>query len=316
MLVTWRYRDRSSLIQRIDPRAWMIFYICFLFSSLQFWDMRYLFIFFVLSLVGGGAAYAAQDAMPGDTLYSLKLATEDLRLRLTFSDTSKAELLAEFAERRVEEILYLAEKGTTDRGEIGELEHTESRLEDSLRAIKKIAVDRQQEIEDNESGTEDLPGTTTPEDQPSTSSDDPILEKLRDLLQDHRDDTESAFQEAVPLVPEEVKPVLESALEEYQRYSTEALEATGDTSTTEQDEEDSLDNNRETTDALSDSSADEDLPSEDALADGASLDQDTSNRATDDDASQDTSKDIAPADTQDAEGLAPAPIREEGGTKR
>ncbi len=42
MLVTWRYRKRDSLIQRFDPRAWIIFYACFLGSSLMFWDLRYL----------------------------------------------------------------------------------------------------------------------------------------------------------------------------------------------------------------------------------------------------------------------------------
>ncbi|MFN2131293.1 MAG: energy-coupling factor transporter transmembrane component T family protein [Anaerolineae bacterium] len=42
MLVTWRYRERNSLIQRFDPRAWIIFYACFLGSSLMFWDLRYL----------------------------------------------------------------------------------------------------------------------------------------------------------------------------------------------------------------------------------------------------------------------------------
>jgi energy-coupling factor transport system permease protein len=42
MLVTWRYRERHSLIQRFDPRAWIIFYACFLGSSLMFWDLRYL----------------------------------------------------------------------------------------------------------------------------------------------------------------------------------------------------------------------------------------------------------------------------------
>ena len=42
MLVTWRYRERNSLIQRFDPRAWLIFYACFLASSLMFWDLRFL----------------------------------------------------------------------------------------------------------------------------------------------------------------------------------------------------------------------------------------------------------------------------------
>ena len=51
MLVTWRYRKREhSLIQRFDPRAWFIFFACFLFSTLMFWDFRFLLIFFFTAL--------------------------------------------------------------------------------------------------------------------------------------------------------------------------------------------------------------------------------------------------------------------------
>jgi len=42
MLVTWRYRERRSLIQSFDPRAWLVFYACFLASTLFFWDLRFL----------------------------------------------------------------------------------------------------------------------------------------------------------------------------------------------------------------------------------------------------------------------------------
>ena len=42
MLVTWRYRERRSLIQWFDPRAWIIFYLCFLAATLFFWDVRFL----------------------------------------------------------------------------------------------------------------------------------------------------------------------------------------------------------------------------------------------------------------------------------
>jgi energy-coupling factor transport system permease protein len=51
MLVTWRYRDRKSLIQWFNPRAWIIFYVCFLVCALFFWDVRLLSFFFVTSLV-------------------------------------------------------------------------------------------------------------------------------------------------------------------------------------------------------------------------------------------------------------------------
>jgi energy-coupling factor transport system permease protein len=52
MLVAWRYRERSnSLIQRFDSRAWIIFYLCFLFSTLAFWDIRFLTFFLAISLI-------------------------------------------------------------------------------------------------------------------------------------------------------------------------------------------------------------------------------------------------------------------------
>jgi energy-coupling factor transport system permease protein len=52
MLVAWRYRKREkSLIQRFDPRAWIMFYLCFLISTLAFWDVRFLLPFFVIALV-------------------------------------------------------------------------------------------------------------------------------------------------------------------------------------------------------------------------------------------------------------------------
>ncbi len=51
MLVAWRYRKReNSFIQSFDPRAWVIFYACFLFSTLSFWDARFLLPFFLISM--------------------------------------------------------------------------------------------------------------------------------------------------------------------------------------------------------------------------------------------------------------------------
>lgn len=51
MLVTWRYRERNSLIQSFDPRAWIIFYASFLASTLLFWDVRFLTFFLGIALV-------------------------------------------------------------------------------------------------------------------------------------------------------------------------------------------------------------------------------------------------------------------------
>ena len=51
MLVTWRYRKRKSLIQSLDPRAWLIFYGCFMVASVLFWDLRFLIPLLVIALV-------------------------------------------------------------------------------------------------------------------------------------------------------------------------------------------------------------------------------------------------------------------------
>lgn len=51
MLVAWRYRKReNSFIQSFDPRAWVIFYACFLFATLSFWDVRFLLPFFAIAV--------------------------------------------------------------------------------------------------------------------------------------------------------------------------------------------------------------------------------------------------------------------------
>jgi energy-coupling factor transport system permease protein len=51
MLVSWRYRKRDSIIQFFDPSAWLIFYTCFVISTLFFWDVRYLAFFTGISLL-------------------------------------------------------------------------------------------------------------------------------------------------------------------------------------------------------------------------------------------------------------------------
>lgn len=50
MLVAWRYRLReNSFIQSFDPRAWVIFYLCFLFGTFSSWDVRVLLPFFLIA---------------------------------------------------------------------------------------------------------------------------------------------------------------------------------------------------------------------------------------------------------------------------
>ncbi|HEC36214.1 MAG TPA: energy-coupling factor transporter transmembrane protein EcfT, partial [Anaerolineae bacterium] len=45
MLIAWRYRERDTIIQRLDPRARLIFMLAMLFSIIQFWDLRIMLLF-------------------------------------------------------------------------------------------------------------------------------------------------------------------------------------------------------------------------------------------------------------------------------
>ncbi|MBI2855558.1 MAG: DUF4382 domain-containing protein [Chloroflexi bacterium] len=67
-----------------------------------------------LLVVGGGVTAASGDAVPGDALYPVKKATERVRLAFAFSDARQARLQIGLAERRIEEMVELAERGDAD----------------------------------------------------------------------------------------------------------------------------------------------------------------------------------------------------------
>ncbi len=50
MLSTWDYQPRNTLIEKLDPRARLIAYLCFLISVLLLWDVRILLIFAALAM--------------------------------------------------------------------------------------------------------------------------------------------------------------------------------------------------------------------------------------------------------------------------
>ena len=86
-------------------------------------------------IAGGGTVYAAGGALPDSPLYSIKLATESVRLFLTPSDIGKAELYAEFADERVEEIIRMA-----DKGDVELVQETTNRLNEQLVAMASLTI--------------------------------------------------------------------------------------------------------------------------------------------------------------------------------
>jgi Xaa-Pro aminopeptidase len=67
----------------------------------------------ILVLVGAGATSAAASSLPGDPLYGVKRASEDVQLALTFDDVARMQLLSQFTDRRLEELAQIAKQRPT-----------------------------------------------------------------------------------------------------------------------------------------------------------------------------------------------------------
>jgi hypothetical protein len=64
----------------------------------------------ILVLVLAGATSAAASSIPGDPLYAVKRAGEDVRLALTFDDVARTQLLSDLTDRRLEELAEVAKR--------------------------------------------------------------------------------------------------------------------------------------------------------------------------------------------------------------
>jgi hypothetical protein len=99
-------------------------------------------ILIVLALALGGtgttAAYASQSSLPGDPLYGVKLALEDLRLGLTRDPQQEVLLLEDLVEARLDEIGALVQEGSPISLQL------RTRLESHLR----LALQQSAQLED------------------------------------------------------------------------------------------------------------------------------------------------------------------------
>ena len=106
-----RYQFRSAL-QAVEPKRRLLSFS---------WQPRWatvVAIVLVLLLAGGSTLAAAGNSMPDNPLYPVKLATEQVHLALTPSALGKAELYAKLADKRVAEIIYMADKGNAQQVEV------------------------------------------------------------------------------------------------------------------------------------------------------------------------------------------------------
>ena len=99
------------------------------------WATAVVAAFLVFLVAGGGTVAASSNSLPGETLYSVKLAVENVQEALTFSEIGKARLYVKLASRRADEIAQMAE-----RGNLQMVETLARRVDARLKQIEEFAA--------------------------------------------------------------------------------------------------------------------------------------------------------------------------------
>lgn len=111
-----------------------------------------------LSIVGvvfGGSfasVRAAERSLPGDTLYMVKLVTEQTRLALESSKTGKVKLKVEFTRRRAEELKTVAQTDTSDKSK--RIAIAADLLKQDFHTLKEQLADAKQVVGDTQDSEE------------------------------------------------------------------------------------------------------------------------------------------------------------------
>ena len=111
----------------------------------------------IFILAGGGTVAAAGNSMPDEALYQVKLATETARLALTPSVMGKAEFYVKMIDKRVNEIVKMAEKGKPEQ-----VERTAERLNSHLVVMASLAASQGEVPSEGEAGVFMAPAPVTP----------------------------------------------------------------------------------------------------------------------------------------------------------
>ncbi len=166
-------------------------------------------IVLVLVLAGGSTVVVASNSMPDSPLYSVKLATEEARLMLTPSEIGKARLCAEFVDRRVEEIIYMAGKGDAHQLELV-TQRLDERLEKLAVLVSALGGNGEAMLLMPSADEEALaPEAWDAQDVRGGASD---WDELRMKVASHAAENQAALQALLEKAPASVKPILRRAI--------------------------------------------------------------------------------------------------------
>ena len=159
----------------------------------------------VILVAGVGIVAASEGALPDEPLYSVKLAVEQARLSLAFSDREKAELHIRFAERRAAEMAEIARQGRRE-----EISTLVGRIAAHLGEVSEMKAGARLASE----GTKML--------SPQTSK-GKGEEGLKNRVGMSRTRTLNLLRATLREVPEDARSSLEEAIEEVARDYDEVL---------------------------------------------------------------------------------------------
>ncbi len=210
-----RYQFRAAL-QEVESKRHRPFFG---------WQRRWVTVMtvvLVLLLAGSGTVAAATNSMPDGPLYQVKLLTERVQLALTPSALGKAELAARSADRRVAEIIYMANKGDPEQVEL-----VTQRLDDSLIMITSlVSVPKEESSESmapvmapaptvepaEEGGELTAPRAGVEDDANAYQQIDGERAKLREMLERAAINNPDALRAMLETAPESAKPALRQAI--------------------------------------------------------------------------------------------------------
>ena len=157
-------------------------------------------------LIGVGTVAASAHALPDESLYPVKLAGEQVKVTLAFSDIDKAKLHIQFAERRAGEMVEMARQGKSD--EIFMLTEQVANHLDKVYVMEKTP-----EVEVEGKGPKMLAPAPAPSEGAEAYSKGRDAEELETVLSQSWAKSLAALRNALDKAPEELKPVLQQAIE-------------------------------------------------------------------------------------------------------
>lgn len=207
-----RYQFHSALQEVASPRSRPFFS----------WVPRWATVVSLalgLLMVGGGTVVAAGNSMPDSPLYPMKLATEQVRLMLIPSQIGKARLCAELADRRVAEIVYMANKGDAQQVEL-----ITQRLDKRLVMLAALAS------AEKAAGAPKMlaPAPAPPEEaegEKGAYSHADSRAKLRETVEHYAANHQAVLRAVLEKAPEAAKPALRRAIDVSVADYKKALEA-------------------------------------------------------------------------------------------